>query len=402
VAVTPRVGLDVNGSSRLPKLYERSVAERVQAVASVTELDAGARAHLEAGGGLPVEVADTMSENVLATFSLPFSVAPNFLIDGRDFVVPMATEEPSVVAAAANAAKLIRNTGGFFGEADPAIMTGQIQLDQVADPDGAAQAILSARAELSACGDAAIPGIARRGGGVREIEVRSLGEGFVAVHVHVDVRDAMGANAVDSVAEALAPEIARLAGGRVGLRILTNLCMKRRVRVTASVRAADVGGDAVADAIARASRFAELDPYRAATHNKGFMNGVDAAAVALGQDFRALEAGAHAFAAMGAGRGGSGYAPLSVWKRSPDGLVGSAELPLAVGTVGGSCRAHEGVRTAFAILGAVGARELAIVLASVGLASNLGALRALSSEGIQAGHMRLHARKTASNERGER
>ncbi len=396
----PRDGLDVNGSSRLPKLYERTVPERVAAIASVTGLDERARAHLDAGGGLPIETADTMSENVLATFSLPLSVAPNFLVDGRDLVVPMATEEPSVVAAAANAAKLVRKTGGFFGEADEAIMTGQIQLDQVADADAAARAILGARVGLEARGNEAIPGIVRRGGGVRELEVRSLGEGFLVVHVHVDVRDAMGANAVDSVAEALASEIASLAGGRVGLRILTNLCVRRRVRVTARVLAADVGGDAIADGIARASRFAELDPYRAATHNKGFMNGLDAAAVALGQDFRAIEAGAHAFAAVG--RGGGGYAPLSTWKRSPEGLVGAAELPLAVGTVGGSCRAHEGVRTAFAILGVTSARDLAIVLASVGLASNLGALRALASEGIQAGHMRLHARKVGANERGER
>ncbi|HTJ84690.1 MAG TPA: hydroxymethylglutaryl-CoA reductase, degradative, partial [Polyangiaceae bacterium] len=350
--------------------------------------------HLARGGGLDVAVADTMSENVLATFALPLSVALNFVVNERELVVPMATEEPSVVAAASFAARMIRETGGFRAEADEPVMTAQIQLDQVADPERAHRAIEGARGELAAAVDAAVPGIVARGGGFRDLELRSLGEGFVVVHVHVDVRDAMGANAIDTVAEALADRVAALAGGRVGLRILTNLCVRRRVRVAARVRAADVGGRELADAVARASRFAELDPYRAATHNKGFMNGVDAAAIALGQDFRALEAGAHAFAATGGAWGTRSYAPLAVWRSTEEGLFGSAELPMAVGTVGGSCRAHEGVKAAFSILGTTGAKELAMVLASVGLASNLAALRALAGEGIQRGHMRLHAKKS--------
>jgi len=382
------------GSSRLPKLYELSIAERCRVVTHAASLDGETAAHLERGGGLSVATADTMSENVLATFSLPLSVGLNFVVNGRDVIVPMATEEASVVAAASFAARLVRETGGFRGEEDEPIMTAQIQLDEVADPVAAERDLLAAKAELAERVDASIPGVVSRGGGFRELEVRSLGEGFVVVHVHVDVRDAMGANIVDTVAEAIGDRVAELAEGRLGLRILTNLCLRRRVRVAASVRAADLGGEALADGIARASRFAELDAFRAATHNKGFMNGVDAVALALGQDARALEAGAHAFAATGGAWGSRSYAPLAVWRRTESGLVGEAELPMAVGTVGGSCRSHEGVRAASAILGARSAKELAVIIASVGLASNLAALRALAGEGIQRGHMRLHAKKT--------
>jgi hydroxymethylglutaryl-CoA reductase len=224
--------------------------------------------------------------------------------------------------------------------------------------------------------------------------VLDAAEGIVVVHVYVDVGDAMGANIVDTVAEALAPRIAAEIGGIIGLRILSNLPVRRLVRVRAEVQADAVGGAAVADGIARASRFAELDPYRAVTHNKGFMNGLDAAAVALGQDWRSLEAAAHGFAAVGAP--GRGYRPLSTWRRTASGLSGAAELPLAVGTVGGSTRAHAGVRAAFRLVGVDGAAELGLVLASVGLASNLAALRALAGEGIQKGHMKLHHRKVCT------
>jgi hydroxymethylglutaryl-CoA reductase len=323
-------------------------------------------------------------------------------VNGRDVLVPMAVEEPSVVAAASNAARIVRAAGGFEGDADAPIMTAQVQLDAVPDPERAAERISAASGALRATGDASIPSMVGRGGGVRAIEARvvDVPSGLVVVHVHVEVGDAMGANMVDTVAEALAAPIREVLGGRVGLRILTNLPMHRRVRVRAEARADDVGGDELCEGIARASRFAELDPFRAVTHNKGFMNGLDAAAVALGQDFRAIEAGAHAFAALGPDLRGGGYRPLATWRRTPTGLEGRAELPLAVGIVGGSARAHAGVRTALRMVGPASAGELAIVLASAGLASNLAALRALAGEGIQKGHMRLHRRKEAAG-RGE-
>lgn len=385
----------MNVSSRISGLYKKPPCERLGAVTSLGLLDAASRAHLEAGGGLALEVADKMSENVLAVHGLPFSIALNFKVNERDVLVPMAVEEPSVVAAASNAARMVRVTGGFFGEADASIMTAQVQLDDVPDAARAATRIEAVRAAIFAAGDASIPRMVERGGGVRDLDVRVLDEtlGVVVVHVHVDVGDAMGANMVDSVAEATAPIIHAALGGRVGLRILTNLSIKRLVRVRARVNDADVGGAEIADGIARASRFAELDVFRAVTHNKGFMNGVDAAAVALGQDFRAIEAGVHAFASL-SGK----YAPISVWKKIEGGLEGRAEIPLAVGIVGGSTSVHVGCQAALQMTRARTAGELAVVMTAAGLASNLAALRALAGEGIQKGHMRLHDRKRAVEE----
>ncbi|MDI1474972.1 hydroxymethylglutaryl-CoA reductase, degradative [Polyangium sp. y55x31] len=377
-------------TSRLSKFYERSPEARLVVLREMGAVDDVSFAHLARGGSLDVAAADRMSENVIATHALPLGVGLNFVINGRDVLVPMAVEEPSVVAAASNAARMVRASGGFFGEADPPIMTAQIQLDDVPEPTAACARILEARERLSALGDASIPRMVARGGGVRDLDVRVLDEalGVIVLHVHVDVGDCMGANTVDTVAEAMAPAVHEITGGTMGLRILTNLPLRRLVRVRAEVRDEDVGGEELATGIARASRFAELDVFRAVTHNKGFMNGLDAAAIALGQDFRAIEAGAHAFAAH---RGQ--YRPLSTWKRKPGGLVGEAELPLAVGTAGGLSSAHPGVRAALDMLGASNAGELGVVLASVGLASNLAALRALAGEGIQRGHMRLHERK---------
>jgi hydroxymethylglutaryl-CoA reductase len=377
-------------SSRISGFYRHSPAARLSKLREMGAIDDAATDHLARGGSIDIALADRLSENVVATHALPLGLGLNFLINGRDVLVPMATEEPSVVAAASNAARMTRSSGGFVGEADAPIMTAQIQLDDVPDPHTAAARILEAKVRLSAMGDEAIPGMVRRGGGVRELDVRVLDEslGILVVHVHVDVGDCMGANTVDSVAEAMAPGVLEIAGGTMGLRILTNLSLRRLVRVRVAVRDEDVGGPELAMGIMRASRFAELDVFRAVTHNKGFMNGVDAAALALGQDFRAIEAGAHAFAAM------SGtYRPLSTWKRTADGLLGRAELPLAVGTVGGLSQAHPGVRAAFEMTRVTTSGELAIVLASVGLASNLAALKALAGEGIQRGHMRLHDRK---------
>lgn len=377
-------------SSRISKFRDFSPAARLSKLREMGVVDANSLEHFARGGGIDVSLADRLSENVIATHSLPLGLGLNFCINGRDMLVPMATEEPSVIAAASNAARMTRNTGGFVGEADPSIMTAQIQLDDVPEPHVAAKKILEAKARLSEMGNASITGMVERGGGVRDMEVRVLDEalGIVVVHVHVDVRDCMGANTVDSVAEAMAQGVLELARGTMGLRILTNLPLRRRVRVRVTVRDEDVGGANLADGIMRASRFAELDVFRAVTHNKGFMNGVDAVALALGQDFRAIEAGAHAYASL------SGtYRPLSTWKRTEGGLLGQAELPMAVGSAGGLSRAHPGVKAALEVLGVTSSSELAIVMASVGLASNLAALRALAGEGIQPGHMRLHHRR---------
>jgi hydroxymethylglutaryl-CoA reductase len=378
-------------TSRVSGFYRKPLAERLAYLVETGLLSAEAGDYLRAGGGLETSVADRMSENVVATHGLPLSIALNFRINHRDVLVPMAVEEPSVVAAASNAARLVRVSGGFFAEATAPVMTTQVQLDGVTDAERAPERILAAREALLAAGNAAIPGMVRRGGGCRDLDVRVLdaAEGIVCVHVYVDVGDAMGANIVDTVAEALAPCVHELVGGRVGLRILSNLPVRRTVRVTAEVSADALGGSDIADGMVRASRFAEIDPYRAVTHNKGVMNGVDAVAVALGQDWRSIEAAAHGWAALRPG----GYGPIATWKRTPEGIRGELEMPMAVGTVGGSTRVHAGVRAAFEIVRARSAGELGMVIGAAGLASNLAALKALAGEGIQKGHMRLHARK---------
>ncbi len=379
-------------TSRLSGFYQRSIGERIDALLTAGDLDADTVAFLRQGGGLAVAEADRLSENVVAIHGLPLAVALNFQVNGRDVLVPMAVEEPSVVAAASNAARMVREGGGFAGEADPAVMTAQVQLDDVPQATEAAARVLASREALLAAGDGSIPRLVARGGGCRDLEVRVLDEahGVMVCDFFIDVADAMGANVVDTVAEAVAPLVHEVTGGRMGLRILSNLPLRRRVRVKCRVQDAVVGGPGVADGIARASRFAELDPLRAVTHNKGFLNGLDAAAVALGQDWRSIEAGAHAYAASG-GR----YAPLSRWRHIDGHLEGEAELPLAVGTVGGAIGSHPGVQAAFKLLRVRTARELSVVLAAAGLASNLAALRALATDGIQKGHMRLHQRKFA-------
>ncbi len=377
-------------TSRLSGFYRNEVPARIAALREQAGVDDETCAFLLRGGGLAVCVADQMGENVVAMHGLPLGVALNFQVNKEDVVVPMAVEEPSVVAAASNAARMVRACGGFHGEATPSLMTGQVQFDDVRDCDGAMAKVLAHKGMLLAVGDSAIPRMVERGFGCRDLEVRVVdrASGLFVVHVYVDVGDAMGANTVDTVAEALAGPLHELVGGTVGLRILSNLTTHRTVRAGCFVSDESLGGADIADGIARASRFADLDPYRAVTHNKGFMNGLDAAAVAVGQDWRGIEAGAHAWAA----RDGA-YRPLSTWRRVNGGLEGRCELPLAVGTVGGSTQAHDGVRAAFKLLRVTSARRLSVVLASVGLASNLAALRALASEGIQRGHMRLHNRK---------
>lgn len=383
-------------TSRLPGFYKLSVEERRRAAARALGLEERDLIRALQGGGLAIETADKIVENVIGTFALPFAVTLNVQVNGRDHLVPMVVEEPSVIAAASNAAKMIRAGGGFEAEADEPVMIAQVQLDEVPDAAAATAAIAAHEAELLTIADRSVPGLVGRGGGARGVEVRDLGEGMLVVHVLVDVRDAMGANLANTVAEAVAGRVAELARGRIGLRILSNLADRRCVRVRARVPAEALAcegyaGEDVRDAIVRASRFAERDPYRAATHNKGILNGVDAVVVATGNDWRAVEAGAHAFAARN-GR----YEPLCTWRMAEDGaLVGELELPLALGIVGGPTRVHRGARLALEILGVKTAQELAMIVACVGLASNLAALRALGTDGIQRGHMALHARSVA-------
>lgn len=377
-------------SSRIAGFYRQPLGHRVDFVDDTGLLSESSAAWLRSGGGLDASTADRMSENVIGCQGLPLGVGLNFRINHRDYLVPMAVEEPSVVAAASNAARLVRISGGFSGEADAPIMTAQVQLDGVPDAAAAPARVAAAREAVLQAGNRAIPRMVARGGGCVDMETRVLDadEGWVVVHIYVNVGDAMGANLVDAVAEAVAPSLAEVLGGRVGLRILTNLPLRRMVRITAPVSAEAAGGDDHADGIARASRFAEIDPLRAVTHNKGIMNGVDAVALAAGQDWRAIEASAHAYAALH-----GGYRPLATWKRTADGLMGALEMPLAVATVGGATRVHPGVKACLELLGVADARELAVVMAAVGLASNLAALKALAGEGIQRGHMRLHRRR---------
>ncbi len=382
-------------TSRFPAFYKSSIPERRAAVADVTGVLPDEVEEALDGGGLTAETADKFVENVLGTYALPYGVALNVRVNGVDHVVPMVVEEPSVVAAASNAAKMVRAGGGFVAEADPPIMTSQIQLFDVPDADRAVASILAAERDLLARAARVVPGLIERGGGPVGVEARDLGEGMVVVHLLVDCRDAMGANLVNTIAEAIGDTVAALAGGKLGLRILSNLCDRRRVRVTCRVpvevlATETMAGELVADAIVHASRFAEKDPYRAATHNKGIMNGIDAVVIATGNDWRAVEAGAHAYAAR-SGR----YEPLAIWRREGATLVGRLELPLALGTVGGTLRVHPAARLSLRMLQLEGARELAMVAASLGLASNLSAVRALATDGIQRGHMALHARSVA-------
>ena len=385
-------------TSRLPGFYKVTVQERRALVSESTGTDTRDIERALDAGGLDAETADKFVENVLGTYALPYGVALNVRVNGHDRVVPMVVEEPSVVAAASNASKMVRAGGGFHADIDPPLMISQIQLIDVDDTALASKRVLAHKAEILALANVAIPGLVGRGGGAKDLEVRILGEAsdrMIVVHVIVDCRDAMGANLVNTVAEAVADRLAQLARARVGLRILSNLCDKRCVRVQCLVPADrlstdDMQGDEVIDGIVNASRFAELDPYRAATHNKGIMNGIDAVVIATGNDWRAVEAGAHAFASR-SGR----YSPLATWRREGASLVGRLEVPMALGTVGGTLRVHPAARLSLRMLGVSDAGELAAIAASVGLASNLAALRALATDGIQRGHMGLHARAVA-------
>lgn len=379
-------------SSRISGFYKLPPGERLKVIAERTGLSADDVAQLSAGLG--VEQADRMAENVIGTFQVPLGIATNFIIDGRELAVPMATEEPSVIAAASNGARMAREGGGFVTSSTGPIMRAQIQATDIVDPFGARQNILAHKDELTRMANNKDPMLVKFGGGVKDIEVYVIDSRvgpMVVTHIIVDCRDAMGANAVNTMAEALAPKIEEITGGKVYLRIISNLADLRLARSRAVFKAEEIGGPDVVDGIIKAAALAEVDPYRAATHNKGIMNGVTAVVMATGNDTRAVEAGAHSFASSG-GR----YKSLTRYEKNKDGdLVGTIEMPVAVGLVGGATRVHPVAKTAVKILGLKSADELSRIIASVGLAQNFAALRALASEGIQRGHMSLHAKNVA-------
>jgi hydroxymethylglutaryl-CoA reductase len=386
--------------SRIPGFYNLSIEQRLAQLAARGQLSQEDLEILSGRAGLMVEQADHMIENVVGLHALPLGIALNFIVNGREVLIPMAVEEPSVVAGASFMAKLARSGGGFIAQADPPVMIGQIQLLCVTGLPAAKQAILEQKDQLLAEISELDPVLKRLGGGPRDLDVRLIDESpigpFLIVHLLYDVRDAMGANAVNTAVECLAPRLESITGGKSHLRILSNLTDHRlaRARCTIPLRELPFGkytAEDVRDGIISAWAFASVDSYRAATHNKGIMNGVDPVVIATGNDWRAIEAGAHAYAA----RNGH-YTSLSTWKQDEQGnLVGSLEMPMAVGIVGGATQVHPVARASLKLMGVNTAVELAEIIVSVGLAQNLAALRALATEGIQRGHMSLHARQVA-------
>ena len=378
-------------SSRISGYYKKSVEERVDIIAEKADLTSEEVALLSKGGGLTLEAADKMIENVVGTMAYPFGIAVNFKLNGRDRLVPMAIEEPSVVAAASNMARLMRDGDGIKTSTTEPVMIGQIQVLDVPDMDKAIKSIEEAKPKLLELANEQDPVLVKFGGGARDIEARVLDTSrgkMLILHLLVDCRDAMGANAVNTMCETLAPLVNEITGGRVLLRIISNLADHRLARAETVVKKDSIGGEKVVDDIIAAWAFADADPYRAATHNKGIMNGTIAVALAVAQDHRAIEAGAHAYAAKD-----GHYRSLTHWSKNADGdLVGVIEMPMASGIVGGATRSHPIAQVALKIMGVTKAHELAEILVAVGLAQNLGALRALVQEGIQQGHMKLHAR----------
>ncbi|MGI6016893.1 hydroxymethylglutaryl-CoA reductase, degradative [Methanothrix sp.] len=378
--------------SRIPGFYKLPPEERLKTVAEQAAVGSEDISQVERG--LLLDQAEKMVENVIGMFQVPLGIATNFMIDGQEVLIPMATEEPSVIAAASNGARMARGGGGFLTSSTGPVMRAQIQATGIDDPFAARQAILLRKDELMAMANELDPMLIKYGGGVKDIEVYVIDSRLgpmLVTHLIVDCRDAMGANAVNTMAESLAPRIEQITGGRVYLRIISNLADLRLARARAVFRAEDIGGPEVVDGIILAAELAVVDPYRAATHNKGIMNGVTAVVLATGNDTRAVEAGAHSYASQ-TGR----YTSLTRYERNRNGdLVGTIELPVAVGLVGGATRVHPVARTAVKILGVKSADHLSRIIAAVGLCQNFAALRALASEGIQRGHMSLHARNVA-------
>ncbi|NLG98545.1 MAG: hydroxymethylglutaryl-CoA reductase, degradative [Chloroflexi bacterium] len=382
------------------KFYNLSLAERASWIAKQTGLSEDDLSALTGPGGLSMEQADHMIENVVGMHALPLGIAQNFIINGREVLVPMAIEEPSVVAGASFMARLARSGGGFIAHSTPPEMIGQMQILNVENPSLARMLLLERESELLEIASRTDPVLSRYGGGPRGLEVRIIDKSpigpFLVLHLIIDVRDAMGANAINTAMERLAPRVEEITGGKVHLRILSNLADRRLARARCTIKLSELAfgeytAEAVRDGIIAAWAFAAADPYRAATHNKGIMNGVDAVVIATGNDWRAVEAGAHAYAA----RGGV-YTSLSTWGTDAEGnLVGTLEMPMAVGIVGGATRVHPTARAALKLMKVETAAQLAEIIVSVGLAQNLAALRALATEGIQRGHMGLHARQIA-------
>lgn len=386
--------------SRLPNFRALTPSQRLDHVASAVGLTDQEKASLASPGALPIDRANGMIENVVGTFELPFGIAGNFTVNGKDVLVPMVVEEPSVVAAASYMAKLARDCGGFQTSSTGPIMRAQVQIIDVTDPYGVQQALLLNKQQILDIANSKDKVLISLGGGCKDIEIHVFadapGGAMVVMHLIVDVRDAMGANTVNTMAESVSPFVEQVTGGTVRLRILSNLADLRlaraRVRLTPEVlKTKDRTGEEIIDGVIDACTFAVIDPYRAATHNKGIMNGIDPVIVATGNDWRAVEAGAHAYACR-SGR----YSSLTRWEKDKSGaLIGTIEMPMPVGLVGGATKTHPLARLALKIMGVQSAQELGEVAVAVGLAQNLGALRALSTEGIQRGHMALHARNIA-------
>lgn len=379
-------------SSSLSGFYKLSIEERRDILRKLGNLTEEEMSLLKNMGSLGETTADHMIENVVSVMEVPIGIAVNFLVNDKDYFVPMAIEEPSVVAAASNAARMARVKGGFRSVSSEPVMIGQIELSGVTDPYGAKFRILERKRELLDLANSQDPILVKVGGGARDIEVRVIDEKepMVVVHLLVDVRDAMGANAVNTMAEYLATHISEISKGNVRLRILSNLATYRMTRSYAVFDKKTIGGEDTVQGVLEAYKFASIDPFRATTHNKGIMNGIDAVLLATANDWRAIEAGAHSYAAM------ERYTSLTRWETNDEGdLVGFIELPLAVGIVGGATATHPKAKLMRKVLGISSAGEFANVLAAVGLAQNFGAIRALAEEGIQKGHMELHARNVA-------
>jgi len=381
-------------SSSISGFYKLNPKERLQLVKEFADLSEEECAMLQNTGSLPLDLANRMIENVVGVFPVPLGIAVNFLINNRDYLIPMAIEEPSVVAAASYAAKMVRDGGGFFTTSTLPIMIGQIQVVGVKDPFAAKMRVIQVKEEILKKANEQDPVLVSAGGGARDLDAKVINTtqgSMLIVELHVDCRDAMGPNAVNTMAEAVAPMVESITGGRVYLRIISNLATKRLVRAWCTVPKESVGGEEAVDGIVKAYAFAAADPYRAATHNKGILNGIIAVVIATCNDHRAVEAGAHAYAVKN-----GHYTALSTWEKNENGdLVGSIELPMAIGLIGGAVRTHPIAKIAVKILGVKTANEFGEVLAAVGLAQNLGALRALAHEGIQRGHMSLHAKNMA-------
>lgn len=381
-------------TSEYSGFYKLSVEDRLNEVVEFSGLDEGSISALKDAETLDLDLADHMVENVIGRFTLPLGVALNYNINGKDYIIPMVTEEPSVIAAASNAARIARGGGGFKSYYIKSNMIAQIQITDIEDPYYVQSIIYEHKDEIIEKCNACDPILVKLGGGVVDLEVKVFevkSKYFVVVHLIVNTLDAMGANAVNTMAESIAPFIEEITGGNVYLRILSNLATERLVRARVKINKEDLGGEDVVDKIIVAYQFAVADPYRAATHNKGIMNGISAVVLATGNDTRAIESGAGAYAS----RSGQ-YSPLTTWEKDKDGnLVGTIEMPMAVGLVGGATKSHPTAQAAVKILGVKTADELGEVIAALGLGQNLAALRALATEGIQKGHMSLHARNVA-------